>query len=406
MRALIKRKLTPLDGSKLRARSRTFIIWDTQERGLALRVRPSGHKSFLFVYRHRGRSRWITIGNADTVSLAAAREQALQLRLAVHQGQDPASTRATSTGTTFAIVAGRYVAEYAKKRNKSWKQASTLITRYVIPSVGTCDPSTITRSDVRALLAKIDAPVLANQILASTSAIFTWASRQEILSNNPCRGIERNTTVSRERVLSDAELPLFWEAFGEAGIPGLVLKVLLLTGQRPGEVSHMHHSHIKDNWWEMPGKPEAATQWPGTKNGESHRVWLPAKVQAIIADLSGPNDPLNGPNGPLDVPGFVFGTVPNLDGPMRDICKALSVPRATPHDLRRTHGTTIAALGFGKDAMNRIQNHKEGGIASVYDRHQYAQENIRVMETVASRIVALAEHTTPASNVVPLALAL
>jgi carbamoylphosphate synthase small subunit len=59
--------------------------------------------------------------------------------------------------------------------------------------------------------------------------------------------------------------------------------------------------------------------------------------------------------------------------------------------LRRTHGTTITKLKFGRDAMNRIQNHREGGIASVYDRHGYADENKRVMEATAARIVALAE---------------
>ena len=52
------------------------------------------------------------------------------------------------------------------------------------------------------------------------------------------------------------------------------------------------------------------------------------------------------------------------------------------------HGTAITALGFGRDAMNRIQNHKEGGIASVYDRHQYADENKRVMEAVATKIIS------------------
>jgi hypothetical protein len=74
----------------------------------------------------------------------------------------------------------------------------------------------------------------------------------------------------------------------------------------------------------------------------------------------------------------------------------------TPHDLRRTNGTTITALGFGRDAMNRIQNHREGGIASVYDRHQYAEENKRVMEAVAARITALVDGTTD-DNVVRLA---
>jgi hypothetical protein len=52
--------------------------------------------------------------------------------------------------------------------------------------------------------------------------------------------------------------------------------------------------------------------------------------------------------------------------------------------------------------MNRIQNHKDGGIASVYDRHEYAEENKKVMEAVARRIVVLAEGRPEADNVVPL----
>ena len=44
--------------------------------------------------------------------------------------------------------------------------------------------------------------------------------------------------------------------------------------------------------------------------------------------------------------------------------------------------------------------HREGGIASVYDRHGYAEENKRIMEAVAHRIMALAEGKREASNVV------
>ena len=76
---------------------------------------------------------------------------------------------------------------------------------------------------------------------------------------------------------------------------------------------------------------------------------------------------------------------------MREISSRLGVDPARPHDLRRTHGTTITSLGFGRDAMNRIQNHREGGIGSVYDRHEYADENKKIMETVARKIVGLVE---------------
>ena len=84
---------------------------------------------------------------------------------------------------------------------------------------------------------------------------------------------------------------------------------------------------------------------------------------------------------------------------MRDICGKLRVEQATPHDLRRTHGSTITSLGFGRDAMNRVQNHREGGIADVYDRHRYEAENKQIMEAVASKIMGLVEGT-PGGNVV------
>ena len=140
------------------------------------------------------------------------------------------------------------------------------------------------------------------------------------------------------------------------------------------------------------------TGWPGTKNSESHRVWLPAAARALLAELVG-----EAPS----ATGFVFAgsrgnrAIDDLDGAMRAICQKLGAERATPHDLRRSHGTMITRLSFGREAMNRIQNHREGGIASVYDRHGYAEETKHVMEAVAARITALAEGRPEDSKIVP-----
>jgi hypothetical protein len=60
----------------------------------------------------------------------------------------------------------------------------------------------------------------------------------------------------------------------------------------------------------------------------------------------------------------------------------------------------VTGLGFGRDAMNRIQNHREGGVTDTYDRHGYADENKRVMEAVAARLTALAEGRPDDTNVV------
>jgi integrase len=239
------------------------------------------------------------------------------------------------------------------------------------------------------MVAGIAAPITANQVLASASAIFTWAIKEEFagIKINPCNGVERNPTQSRERVLSDSEIPLFWASFDSAGlVESSALKMILLTGQRPGEVRSMRSEHVVDGWWNLPGQPVSKLKWPGTKNKQSHRVWLPLAAQKIIAEL--------------DTTGMIFansrGTaIDNIEGAMRDICSSLGVERATPHDLRRTFSTTVTALGFGRDGMNRVTNHREGGIADVYDQFQYADENKKIMETVASRIMQLVENDNP-----------
>ena len=143
---------------------------------------------------------------------------------------------------------------------------------------------------------------------------------------------------------------------------------------------------------ELPGAPVPSLGWPGTKNAQGHRVWLSAPVQALIAQFAGEDAGVvfAGPRG---------GPVTSLDGAMRAICAKLGAERATPHDLRRTFSTTVTSLGFGRDELNRVTNHREGGIASVYDRHGYAEEK-SAMEAVAARITAVVEGRAEAGNVV------
>jgi integrase len=374
---------------RLRPRAQRFLVWDSKQNGLALQIRPNGLRAWKVIYNFRGRTRWFHLGAGNAIGLKEARELARDIMYAVAKGEDPqAEKRARRSAGTFAELAERYVEDYAKRRNKSWKQADALVRRYLLPSWAKLEAKAINRSDVRLAIGRIAAPVLANQVLATASAIFSWAVKQEVIAVNPCHGIDRHQTTSRERVLADSELPLFWQAFDKAGRAGTALKLILLTGQRPGEVGHMRFEHIVDGWWEMPGKPSAG--WPGTKNGQSHRVWLPQPAQALLSEVL--------------LSDHRTVTAPKALSPvMRLICSELGIAdKVTPHDLRRTHGTKVNALGFGRDAMNRIQNHREGGIASVYDRHKYAEENKRIMEAVAAEILRLAEGRPERAKVVAL----
>jgi integrase len=371
-----RRKLTAPAIAGLLPRAQAYLVWDAHQRGLAVVVQPTGHKAYVVVYRANGRPRWYTLGPCDVLGLKAARTQAAKLLLQVATGIDPgAERRAARSAGTFAELAQRYVADYAQRHNKAWAHTASLVNRNLIPRWGNLPAASITRADVKATFNRIASPISANQTLAAASAIFNWAMREEIggIRVNPCSHVARNETKARERVLRPDELPQFWAACDAAGlVVGTALKVLLLTGQRPGEVAGMRREHISNGWWELPGAPQA-NGWPGTKNAATHRVWLPRTVQDLLADL--------GTSG-----GRVFTC--EREALARAMRAFPLNPKATPHDLRRTHGTTVTALGFGREAMNRIQNHKEGGIASVYDRHGYAGETKQIMEAVAARLMA------------------
>jgi integrase len=383
-----KRRLTELFIRNAKPRDAAYLVWDTHQRGLALRVQPTGAKSWVTVYSRQGRSRWLYLGKADAIGLSDARMLAAKAMLAVAQGQDPAAERKAKRGAgTFADLHQRYLDGYAKRHNKSWQQADALIRRFAIPKWGKLQASSITRGDIKAMMTRIVAPVLANNTLAAVSAIYSWGIKEEIVTANPCKLVARNPTRSRERVLSDSELVKFWSALdGIDSIRAAALRMILLTGQRPGEVANMRREHIKDGWWEMPGALIPGV-WPGTKNKENHHIWLPQPVQDLLATMSDGNGST----------GFIFvsahgGPISKLDASMRDVCAKLGIERATPHDLRRTFGTTITKLKLGRPAMNRILNHSTNDeMGDVYDRHGYHDDDKRVMERVAAHIMALVE---------------
>ena len=398
-----RRKLSVVFLRRVKPRAAPFAVWDTYQRGLCVLIQSTGHKSFKAVYHHHGRPRWVHIGDANAVNLAGARKIAGKIMVEAADGKDPLAARqAEKRAGTFTELADRYLTEHAKIHNKSWPQARALVERDLLPRWGKLKPQQITRADVKAMMAKIEAKISANQTLAAASAIFSWAIKEEIVTVNPCAKVVRNGTTSRDRVLSDSEVPRFWAAFDSAGmVRSLALKTTLLCGQRPGEVSSMRWEHLIDGWWEMPGKPIDKI-WPGTKNGQSHRVWLPKPALAILAEMH---------DGAQPTTGFVFpsahgAAATDLDVAMREICKAIEAKRCTPHDLRRSFATTLTGLGLGRHILDVIQNHKKKGVVTdVYDRYAYGPEIKNAMEAVAAYIIALATGGTVDDNVVELAAA-
>src|SRR5215471_15149696 len=132
-----KRRLTELAVRKLKPKAEAYLVWDTHQHGLAIRVQPTGAKAYKTIYSFHGRPRWLHLGDAGAIGLADARTLAAEAMLAVAKGKDPAAEKRAERGAgTFADLAAKYVEQYAKKNNKSWEQADKLVQRYLNPALG------------------------------------------------------------------------------------------------------------------------------------------------------------------------------------------------------------------------------------------------------------------------------
>jgi Arm domain-containing DNA-binding protein len=179
-----------------------YTIWDAKLPGFGVRVRPSGAKSFVIVYRAgTGRTapvRRLTLAAVGKIAPEAARTQAKILLGTVANGADPAAEkrakRPKAEQLTFDELAQRYIDEYAKPNKSSWendvgylKRPRTALKRVLASSV--------TDDDIADVLDEIaeDAPVSANRAQSVIHKMFEWARQpgRKHVPSNPIHGMER-----------------------------------------------------------------------------------------------------------------------------------------------------------------------------------------------------------------------
>jgi integrase len=124
------------------------------------------------------------------------------------------------------------------------RETERLLRREILPKLGQQRLGEVTRAEARRLIEEIadrGAPIVANRVLALLRALCNWAKGQDIIAVSPCDGLKPSTPErSRDRILSDDEIRLFWEACEAIGWPfGPLAQMLLLTGQRRDEVGAM-----------------------------------------------------------------------------------------------------------------------------------------------------------------------
>ena len=375
--------------------------------GLYLVVQPTGAKSWAVRYRFAGKPAKLTLGRWPVMTLAAARKAAGAAIEAVEHGNNPAAEKkATKAATLEAHLSERgriktLVGQFDKRRLsglKSGAQARRLLDRFVVEPWGDRDVHTITRRDVIELLDKIvdsGRGITANRVKAHLSAFLNWCVARDIIPVSPATGVKPPVKeASRERVLSDHEVRLFWRACDKLGEPwGPLGKMLLLTGQRLNEVAQMTDAEVLGNLWHLSSDR--------TKNARAHDVPLSGAALAVLQAkerIKGGAGYVFTTTGYAPVQGF-FKAREHIAKAMEELAsegrdERVTLPYWTFHDLRRTAATGMARLGIQVRVTEAVLNHVSGtagGIVSVYQRHDFADEKRAALKAWGRFVADLVE---------------
>lgn len=402
--------------------------------GLALRVGTSGTATFRFSYRSPAdsRIRRITLGRylpanqrtgtnqGEGLTLKEARTEALRLRELVKVGIDPMATvKAEQAAAEAAKLAelraptfAALLAEY-DERELSTKRTGAdmrkLVERNALSTLGPRKVKEITRREVVLLLNDIrdaGSPATADKLTTILVRCFNYACEAGILDANPLAGIKRSKSEPRERALNDAEVRAVWCGLDGGNLhagTALALKLILATGQRPGEIAGLAWDELDGDVWTIP-----ATR---AKNGRAHRVPLSALAVELLDQartLAGesayvfhsphrrPADPAvpADRDRPLDRHSLSRAVARNLE--------RFGTAAWTPHDLRRTMRTGLAALGIPHEIAERVVGHTQDRITATYNQHSYDREKRAALDAWARRLAEIVGSMAPASNVVVL----
>lgn len=358
-------------------RQEDFFDADFTGGSFICRVSQTGGKAFVFAFRLNGQRGRVTIGPYPAIGLAEARAKALQMAGQVARGEDPREPKRAIE--SFGQLADEYLEKHARprKRPRSVAEDERILKAYLLPAWKLRRPDDINRRQVAELLDG-QKPVMANRIRSLASKIFNFAIARDLLDANPCLGIPRNPEQSRERVLTDEEIKQVWKALETEPEPmATAFRLILLTGQRPGEVCQMRWADLDGDLWKIPSAV--------AKNKLSHRVPLSAQALACLEALR----PLTGESE------HVFESPMKPGRPLRWLRAANLRIRKTsnvqfkPHDLRRTCATGMRTLGVDLLTVQAVLNHKRKGVSAVYDRYAQLPEMKRALDRWARHIEAV-----------------
>jgi integrase len=407
-----------LAGLKIDSGRKDRLVFDTACPGLGIRLTAKGTRSFLVQWTDPATRRKVRepIGVWGNLTVDQAREAARARLGAVAKGIDPKAERLrqkaeaererAEAALTFGTLLEEWRALHLTYRRPRYAAEAVRAIRTGLPNLLNRPAARISRADAISALDRIvrdGKAIAAGRTMAYARACFEWGKHRGKVPENPFAELPVSAgTTERERVLNDAELAAVWKGTENLPYPfGPFYKLAILTLQRRDEVAGMRWSEIDPELtrWTIPG--------PRMKKGKPHDVHLSEAARAVLRSIPRvegcdiiftttagrlSTDRSTRSKGgrkrePTPISGFSQGKR-YLDAAIGKACgDSLAAWRL--HDLRRTGVTKLAELGFDSIIVDKLLAHqptKLRGVASVYQRHDFANERARALDAWAVHV--------------------
>lgn len=362
---------------KLEPKRNRYFVYDGKQAGLRMYITPHGTKTFQFQQRSKKLNKIVsqTLGRFPALSIREAREQATALLVEVNAGSDIEQVKQNEKqrrllDPTVKEFTNEYIEKYAKKKaKKTWPESQRSLNQNVIPIIGKLRMNEIKKRHIITVLDKIKergSLVSCNRCHTLLNTFFSFAIKRDVIQQSPMKGIEeKEDEAPRERVLTEEEIKTLWKNLNDKSTVGIMIKFLLITGQRTGEARQMLFSEIDEDYiWNIPAEK--------TKNGQAHDVPLSPMAIEIIEEMK------KRTKGPYVFPGKNINAClyrTSIPTYLKRLVKKLGwKERVTPHDLRRTMRSALPSLKIKRPVAEKILNHKPPKIVGVYEHYDYFDE--------------------------------
>jgi Arm DNA-binding domain/Phage integrase family len=385
----MRRTLTDKGVAALKPRPQRYAEPDPELVGHYVRVMPTGAKSFVTVARSpAGKQVWTTIGAADVMSIAEARERARVVIQRVRDGLPAVKP----PSATFEDVARQWLNRHVRANGlRSERQMTRMLNAHVFPAWQGRAFLDIRRSDVVALLDAVEDDHGARQadaVLDIVRAIMNWyAIRTDGYAPPVVKGMRRTSTKARARgrILDDDELRAVWKAAESNGMFGAFVRIALLTAQRRTTIAKMRWEDVSvDGVWNI--KTEAR------EKGTAGALVLPPVAVDVIRGR-----PHIADNPYVFAAAWGEGYTNGFSHHTNALKARLpAMHHWQLHDLRRTARSLMSRAGVRPDIAERVLGHAQPGVAGVYDRHSYRDEKADALRRLAMLVDSI---VNPRDNV-------